>query len=133
MAKIAIIDFDGTICEHRFPAIGPPLPEAFEVMKEMKSAGWKLILFTCRENDGYKIDKQYLKKAVEWCGENGIEFDAINEALESCEFRPEDCLKRKPYGTVHIDDRNLGGFPGWDVVRKVLLESKEANWNVKET
>ena len=131
MSKVAIIDFDGTIVQHRFPLIGDPMPEAFEVMKELQAAGWALILFTCRENDGYKISKQYLKEAVEFCKENGVEFDAVNEAFDECEFRPEGGLKRKPYGTVMIDDRNLGGFPGWDVVRQVLLEGKEAYWYVE--
>lgn len=122
MTPVAIIDFDGTIVEHRFPEIGEPLPEAFEVLKELKEAGWKLILWTCREDDGYKIDRQYLAAAVEFCRENGVEFDAVNGPLKEHDFRPEHTLRRKPYGHCYIDDRNLGGFPGWNVVRKVLLE-----------
>jgi hypothetical protein len=129
--NVAIIDFDGTIVEHEFPKIGKPLPEAFEVMKELKAAGWRLILFTCREDDGYKIDKQYLSEAVKFCKENGVEFDSVNEALDECEFRPLSGRRRKPYGKVMIDDRNLGGFPGWAVVRKVLLEGKETKWDVE--
>ena len=117
------MDFDGTIVEHDFPRIGRPLPEAFEVLKELKEAGWKLILWTCREDYGYKISQQYLTDAVEFCAENGIEFDAVNETLEEHEFRPEDCIKRKPYSHWNIDDRNLGGFPGWLSVRKMLLPS----------
>lgn len=121
MSRCAVIDFDGTIVKHEFPKIGPTLPGAFEVMKELKEAGWKLILWTCRENDGYKINRQFLKEAVKFCSENGIEFDSVNEPCMDCEFRPEDGLKRKVYGDVYIDDRNLGGFPGWEAVRKELL------------
>ncbi len=118
---IAIIDFDDTIVAGKYPKIGEPLPLAFEVMKEMKEAGWYLILFTCRENDGYNINKQYLKEAVDFCAENGVEFDGINETPIGLDFRSENSLRRKPYGTVHIDDRNLGGFPGWEKVRELLL------------
>lgn len=121
---VALIDFDGTIVEHCFPNIGTPLPNAFEVLREMKEAGWKLVLWTCRENYGHLIAKQYLKAAVDFCAENGVEFDAVNETLDNCEFRPEDCIKRKPYAHIHIDDRNLGGFPGWDTVREVCLNGK---------
>lgn len=117
--RIAVIDFDGTIVHHRFPAIGEPMPEAFEVMKELKEAGWMLILWTCRENDGHLIERQFLKDAVEFCKENGVEFDGVNETPMECEFRPNG--GRKVYGDVYIDDRNLGGFPGWHAVRKELL------------
>ena len=132
MTKIAIIDFDGTIVKHEFPKIGKPMPEAFEVMQEMKDAGWKLILFTCREDEGHKISKQYLSDAVDFCKANDVEFDSVNETLEEYEFRPEDMDKRKPYGTVMIDDRNLGGFPGWPTVRQILLKNKKAKWDVEE-
>lgn len=126
--KCAVIDFDGTIVKHRFPQIGDPLPQAFEVMKELKEAGWKLILWTCREDEGRNINKQYLKEAVEFCRLNGVEFDAVNEPCLECEFRPDDSPKRKVYGNVYIDDRNLGGFPGWDVVRRILLGGEGIVW-----
>lgn len=115
--KIATIDFDGTIVDHHYPEIGTPLPEAFEVLKEMKAAGWRLILWTCREDDRRR---KYLTEAVEFCRDNGIEFDAVNEAIAEIDFR-EDGLKRKPYATLHIDDRNFGGFPGWSEIRKSML------------
>lgn len=129
MAKIVKIDFDGTIVQHRFPKIGDEMPGAFEVMKKLKEAGFKLILWTCREDDS-RNGKLYLKDAVDYCRENGIEFDAINETLLEEEFRPDSMRCRKPYAHYHIDDRNLGGFPGWDVVKKVLIEKKELAWEV---
>lgn len=118
---ILLIDFDGTIVEHCFPKIGTPLVGAFETLIDLKKAGYKLVLWTCREDYGFKIDKQYLTAAVNFCRENGVEFDAVNETLLEEDFRPEDCIKRKPYSHWNIDDRNLGGFPGWDWVRSLLL------------
>jgi histidinol phosphatase-like enzyme len=118
--KIAILDFDGTIVEHRYPDIGEPLPEAFEVIKELREAGWKLILWTCRED----MKRHYLTEAIEFCREHDIEFDAVNETIFDDDFRAGSCDKkqmRKPYGHVHIDDANLGGFPGWAKVRQLLL------------
>lgn len=113
------IDFDGTIVEKAFPKIGKPLPLAFEVMKELQEAGHKLILNTCRENEGYKIDKQYLSDAVRFCKKKGIEFRSINENHIDDEFRPK--KGRKVNADVYIDDKNLGGFPGWKKVRESLL------------
>ncbi len=118
--QIAVIDFDGTIVEHCFPDIGDILPEAFEVMQELKDAGWILILWTCREND-FDANNMFLQDAVDFCNDHGVEFDGINETPLEYEFRHGDTLKRKAYGNVYIDDRNLGGFPGWAVVRELLL------------
>lgn len=121
MKKIALIDFDGTIVEHDFPKIGKPMPQAFEVMKEMKDKGWKLILWTCREDEGNNINKRYLTDAVNFCTENGIEFDAVNETIIEQDFREKGKM-RKPFFGVCIDDLNLGGFPGWDAVKRELLD-----------
>ena len=131
MMGVLKIDFDGTLVEHRFPHIGEPLPHAFEVLKELQDHGYKLILWTCRENVGSKIDKQYLTDAVNFCKENGVEFDAVNETILDFDFRADyDCEKRKPHATWHIDDRNLGGFMGWQAVREILIEGKGVEWQL---
>lgn len=121
MARLISIDFDGTITEFGgFPQIGKAQPLAFEVMKELKENGDILILNTCREDKGYNISKQYLSDAIKFCKENGVEFDGINETPIEHEFRDSE-LRRKVFAHVYIDDRNLGGFPGWDKVREELL------------
>ncbi len=112
-----LIDFDGTIVNHAFPEIGYPLPYAFEVLRGLKAAGHQLILWTCREDmEGPHRGNDYLTEAVEFCLENGVVFDAVNEALPG-DFRG-DGLQRKPHAQYHIDDRNYGGFPGWKSVGK---------------
>lgn len=119
---IACVDFDGTIVEHEFPEIGPALPGALETLRELQERGWKLILYTCRE-DGKR--RKYLTEAVEFLHAHGITLRSVNENLLEDDFREED-LRRKPFANVYIDDRNVGGFVGWAAVRKLLLEdSKE--------
>ena len=129
---VLLIDFDGTVVEHKFPKIGKPLPKAFEVLKKLREDGWKLILWTCRENVGYLINKQYLNDAIKYCKEeHDFEFDAVNETLLDFDFRSSyDCLKRKPHAQFQIDDSNLGGFPGWDVVYQILIENKDVQWQL---
>lgn len=129
---IIAIDFDGTIVEHAYPRIGEPLPDAFEVLKELKEAGYKLILWTCREDDGHKIDRQFLTEAVNFCREKGLEFDAVNETLKDCDFRSEKGLKRKPYCHYYIDDAIIGGFPGWAAIRRVLLGGETLVWQIRK-
>lgn len=109
------IDFDGTVVEHDFPRVGKPLPYAFEVLRRLQTRGHVLILWTCREDHPTKIDREYLRHAVEFCRDNGIVFTAVNEAIPDHDFR-EYSPRRKPHVGCWIDDTNLGGFPGWEFV-----------------
>ena len=86
-------------------------------MIDLKNAGYNLILNTCREDCGFEIDKQYLTDAVNFCFENGVDFDAHNENTPALEFRDMKYKRRKVYANYYIDDRNIGGFLGWDYVR----------------
>ena len=92
------------------------MPGAFETMKALQDAGHHLILNTCREDESRRA---YLTEAVEYCRKNGVEFRSVNENHPDDEFR--DKGGRKVYANYYIDDRNFGGFPGWDVIRKALL------------
>ncbi len=113
--SIISLDFDGTIVEHKYPEIGEPLDGAMETLRDLIAAGHRLILNTCRE-DCEK--RKYLLEAVQFCKENGVEFVSVNENSLDDDFRDENYLRRKVYANFYIDDRNLRGFPGWDVVRE---------------
>ena len=72
------IDFDGTLCEDRFPEIGEPKDQIISLVKRLKKAGVKMILWTCRRNDSHG---NHLDNAVQWCMKHGLIFDAVNENL----------------------------------------------------
>lgn len=73
--QIIAVDFDGTLCENKWPEIGEPNTNLIGYLIEMrKSFGAKIILWTCRVGE-------MLDKAVNWCSEHGLEFDAVNENL----------------------------------------------------
>ena len=104
------VDFDGTIVEHDYPGIGKEKLFAFQTLKEFEKLGARLILWTFR---------------------HGKELD---EAVEFCRFLYND---KKPldfnHGTtrkyamslidadIYIDDKNVGGFPGWSEVWQMLV------------
>ncbi len=100
------IDFDGTIVEHKYPAIGKPIPFAIETLLQLQKDNHKLILWTVREGD-------LLQEAVDYCAERGLYFYAANE-----NYIGEDRGKaaRKLGVDMFIDDRNLGGLPDWGVI-----------------
>ena len=111
MIKIAV-DFDGTIVEHRYPAIGEPKLFAFETLKEFQKRGFLLILWTFRI--GNELDE-----AVEFCRINGIEFYAINKSYPEEVF--DESTPRKIDADIFIDDRNLGGFVEWSAVWQMMF------------
>ena len=108
--KIAV-DFDGTIVEHEYPAIGKEKLFAFRTLKELEKMGARLILWTFRS--GKELDE-----AVEFCRKNGIEFYAVNKNYPEEVF--DDSISRKINADIYIDDRNVGGFPGWSEIWQIL-------------
>ena len=91
------VDFDGTLCESKYPEIGQPNMPLINTLIEKKARGDKLILWTCRSGE-------YLSKAVAWCRSHGLAFDVINENLpEMVSLWGND--SRKITADVYIDDR----------------------------
>lgn len=132
-SKIIAIDFDGTIVEHEYPKIGKEMLFAFSTIKALQKKGHKLILWTFR--DGEKLED-----AVEYCRQNGVEFYAVNKSYPEEEY--DLSISRKINADLFIDDRNIGGFPGWSKIWQMLhpeggdfnhqLENPEAHNNYKK-
>ncbi len=110
-SKTIAIDFDGTIVEHDFPRIGKEMLFAFATIKELNKKGHKLILWTYRTGD-------LLNEAVDYCRKNGVEFYAVNKNYP--EEQMTEGTARKLIADIFIDDRNVGGFPGWSTVWQTL-------------
>lgn len=108
--KIAV-DFDGTIVEHEYPRIGKEKLFAFLTLKELNKKGARLILWTFRSG-------KELEEAVEFCRQNGVEFYAVNKNYP--EEVMNESVSRKIDADIFIDDKNIGGFPGWSEVWQIL-------------
>jgi hypothetical protein len=103
------IDFDGTIVEHAYPAIGKPVPFAIETLLQMQKDGHRLILWTVRHG-------QLLQEAIDYCARQGLYFFAENENYRGETVEKGERLSRKLSADLFIDDRNLGGLPDWGVI-----------------
>lgn len=113
-ALILAVDFDGTIVEDAYPKIGKPQIFAFETLKKLQENGHRLILWTYRS--GSKLDE-----AVKFCEDNGIIFYAVNKSFEGEEYTND--ISRKIHADLFIDDRNIGGFPGWGEIYQILTNT----------
>ena len=109
------VDFDGTIVEHRYPAIGKELPFATSTLRRFMEEGHKLVLFSVREGE-------LLEEAVKWCEERGVRFYAVNADIDedACDHQGTKHWSRKLKADVFIDDRNVGGLPDWGVIYELI-------------
>lgn len=97
------VDFDGVITrQDRFPEIGQMDDRLILALSQARKVGHQVILYTCRR-------EERLGQAVEACRARGLEFDGVNENLESriAEFGGD---TRKISADLYLDDRALG----WD-------------------
>lgn len=109
------VDFDGTIVEHRYPAIGKERPFAIDTLKKLTDDGHRLILWSVREG-------KLLDEAVEFCRERGLEFYAVNRNYPEEEKGHNRHYSRKLKADVWIDDRNVGGLPDWGTIYDMITE-----------
>lgn len=96
---IFAVDFDGTLCENKWPEIGDPNIPLITFLREEQNKGNKVILWTMRE--GVLLDK-----AEEWLSEN-FQFvpDAVNDNLPELQ-EAYDNNPRKVFANIYIDDNN---------------------------
>jgi len=111
MDKIIAVDFDGTIVENKYPAIGKERIFAFATLRALQEKGYILILWTCRTG-------RCLDEAVELCRKNGVEFYAVNSAYAGEVL--DGSSPRKIDADIYIDDRNFGGIPSWGEIFQTL-------------
>lgn len=91
------VDFDGTCVEHHFPDVGPDVPGAVEILRELSAAGAKLILWTMRSQGG-------LNDARVWFGRHNISLSGLNHNPGQHRWTNSP----KAYAKIYIDDAALG-------------------------
>ena len=94
---VIAVDFDGTLCENKWPEIGEPIQHRIKWMKSLRAHDNKVILWTCREG-------MHLVDAIVWCADHGLFFDAVNDNLEEHKKRfGRNSRKTRLFTLIQID------------------------------
>lgn len=115
---VIAVDFDGTIVEHKYPAIGEEKPFACEVLRMLIAERHRLILWTVREG-------KLLDDAIQWCKKRGVEFWAVNsDSSDMFKEAKDRNLSCKLNADVFIDDSGIAGLPDWNTIYKIIHTGK---------
>lgn len=123
---IIAVDFDGTIVEHKYPAIGKEIPFAVETLKMLARDKHQLILWSVREG-------HLLQEAIDWCKERGLEFYATNKDYPEENEEKNIHFSRKLKADLFIDDRNVGGLPQWGEIYQMVSQGKTYKQLIRES
>lgn len=89
------VDFDQTLADTDATKIYTPNAKLINYLIKRREQGDKIILWTCREGSR-------LEQAVEWCNNQGLEFDAVNDNLQALKIFGMN--PRKIAADYYIDD-----------------------------
>jgi hypothetical protein len=109
---IIVVDLDGTICEHRYPAFGEPIAGAPEALQRLKAAGFRIVIHTVRTASYWQTAEAYASEI------NSAE--AVQAFLQRHQIPYDEIwLQDKPLAVAYIDDRAL----------RLVGNRAESNWH----
>lgn len=103
--RTVCIDFDGVIHDYSdgwqgLDVFGEAVPGAADAIKGLKTAGWMVVIHTCRKST---------PALHRWLKEHNIAYDFIN----ANPFQPINADFRKPMADIYIDDCAIGFNGDW--------------------
>ncbi|MFP4019955.1 MAG: NIF family HAD-type phosphatase [Bacteroidales bacterium] len=115
---IVAFDVDDTLINSDFPEIISLKPYCLEMLNEVQDAGWRTILWTCRED-------RYLQQVKNYFEIYGIKFDAYNDnsAIRDEEWKGLPIKDTRKIGCdILVDDRSIFYVDDLRMVKEKLLE-----------
>lgn len=111
--KIAVIDFDGTLCKFAFPDVGPIEPDVRTALEALKDAGYKIKIHSCRTAtywDNEDARRGHIQLIQAFMKEHKLPYDELIMSI----------TMDKPIADVYIDDRAIRYENNWFDIAKNL-------------
>lgn len=115
--KSITVDFDQTICDSKFPELGPPKLGAKEALQAFRDMGYQIIISSCRSCgwhwDVYYPDTEFTHATnrpvfigmQEWLDEHQMPYDIL-----------DDGTRGKTSSSFYIDDKGLRFEDNWSEI-----------------
>lgn len=115
--KAIAVDFDKTICDSKYPELGPAMPGAKEALTILRSLGYKIIISSCRASNMHwdlyypdtpftpAVERPVYKAMVDWLKLNEIPYDILDDGTLG-----------KVSAEYYIDDKGLRFENNWDAI-----------------
>jgi len=113
--KIAVIDFDGTLCKFAFPDVGPIEPNVKEALETLKQAGYIIKIHSCRTATYWGNEDErrvHIKMIQDFMKEHRLPYDELIMSI----------TKDKPIADVYIDDRAIRYNNNWLQIAQELKD-----------
>ena len=107
-AREVLVDFDGTLCQFKYPDMGPPRDGARMFMKALISRGLKPVIWSSRMSPEIYTEEERaasVEKIALWCKRYNIPHEAIDTG---------NCGKR--LCLAYVDDRGVHAGDSWSAV-----------------
>lgn len=111
--KIAIIDFDGTLCKFMFPDVGPIEPNVRIALETLKQAGYIIKIHSCRTATYWNREDErrvHIKLIQDFMKKYKLPYDELIMSI----------TMDKPIADVYIDDRAIKYDNNWLEIAKKL-------------
>ena len=111
--KVAVIDFDGTLCEFQFPDVGPPQPHVRRAFETIRKAGYKIKIHSCRTATYWGGDSErthHIGAIYGFMTEHDLPYDEIIVSP----------TMDKPIAEAYIDDRAITYENNWLEIAEAL-------------
>lgn len=117
------VDFDNTICQSKYPEVGPPVKGAKEALTAFRALGFWVIISSCRTSHFHynvyggdpgqpTLERDHVKAMVNWLDEQGIPYDEI-----------DDGSRGKVSALIYFDDRGFRVQDNWNHIMKYVMEN----------
>ena len=126
-SREVLVDFDGTLCEFKYPAFGKPRRGARTFMQWLADRGLKPIVWSSRLSSAHATEEEknsIIKSIHDWLLYHGIDYYAVDTG----------CVGKR-LALCYIDDRGVEAGPGttWADARKrvnQIYRREQARWEV---